>query len=141
MESMRIWQVLLALCLGLACFGETPKPGATIRGKLTQRAGKPPVLTTPDGKMVTLDGTPDALKVLNDARLNGFELEAHGHFTAPDRFTVGENHARALVVHKHGHVKMITYWCDVCSIRSYAPGVCWCCQAETDLDLRDPDQP
>jgi hypothetical protein len=37
-------------------------------------------------------------------------------------------------------VKVITYWCDVCSIRTYTPGKCWCCQQETTLDLRDPDQ-
>ena len=41
---------------------------------------------------------------------------------------------------KDGHVKVITYWCDVCSIRTYTPGPCWCCQKETLLDLRDPDQ-
>jgi hypothetical protein len=35
---------------------------------------------------------------------------------------------------------MITYWCDVCSIRAYTPGPCVCCQQETTLDLRDPDK-
>ena len=48
------------------------------------------------------------------------------------------NHARTVLAHKDGKLKMITYWCDVCSIRSYEPGPCWCCQAETVLDLRDP---
>jgi len=27
----------------------------------------------------------------------------------------------------------------VCGIRAYTPGPCVCCQAETELDLRDPD--
>ena len=45
----------------------------------------------------------------------------------------------ALLVHQNGKLKMITYWCDVCSIRAYAPGPCVCCQKETTLELRDPD--
>ena len=36
---------------------------------------------------------------------------------------------------------MVTYWCEVCAIRSYTPGLCVCCRDETTLDLRDPDQP
>ena len=63
-----------------------------------------------------------------------------GRFTAPDQFVVDPIHTRAMFVHKDGHVKVITYWCDVCSIRTYTPGPCWCCQKETLLDLRDPDQ-
>jgi hypothetical protein len=64
--------------------------------------------------------------VLNDKRLAGFDLEAKGRFTGP--------------VHKDGHVKVITYWCDVCSIRTYTPGPCRCGQKEPLLDLRDPDE-
>ena len=112
-----------------------------MRGKLIQRAGKPPAVETPDHKLVTFEGTDDAIKVLNDARVNGFDLEARGRFVAPDRFRVGDNHARSLLVHKDGAVKMITYWCETCAIRSYAPGPCWCCQAETELELRNPEEP
>ena len=36
--------------------------------------------------------------------------------------------------------KMITYWCDVCFIRAYAPGPCVCCPRETTLELRNPDE-
>ena len=67
------------------------------------------------------------------------ELEAAGHFTTPDHFVLDPNHARTVLAHNHGKTKMITYWCDVCSIRAYAPGPCVCCQKETTLDLRDPD--
>jgi hypothetical protein len=136
---MRLCQFLLFSALALGCFAESPK-STTIRGKLTQIARKPPVLETADHQSITLEGDADALKVLNDKRVNGFDLEAKGHFTSPGHFQVDDNHARALLVHKAGHVKMITYWCDTCSIRSYAPGPCWCCQQETVLELRDPDQ-
>ena len=57
-----------------------------LRGKLTQRTGRPPAIETSDHKMVTVEGDEAALKVLNDKRLNGVELEATGHFTTPDRF-------------------------------------------------------
>jgi hypothetical protein len=36
---------------------------------------------------------------------------------------------------------MVTYWCEVCAIRTYTPGECMCCQENTELDLRDPDLP
>jgi predicted RNA-binding protein with PUA domain len=40
---------------------------------------------------------------------------------------------------RDGRLKMVTYWCDICSIRTYIPGPCMCCQKYTDLDLRMPD--
>jgi len=44
-------------------------------------------------------------------------------------------------VRQDGKLKLVTYWCDICAIRAYTPGPCVCCQRETTLDLRDPDQP
>jgi hypothetical protein len=86
-----------------------------------------------------LDGDAPTRKVLHDPRVNGFEVEARGHFTAPDKFLIDPQHTRALLVRDGGKLKMITYWCDVCYIRAYAPGPCVCCQKDTDLDLRDLD--
>ena len=105
-----------------------------------QRAGAPPAIETPDHHVIFLDGDEPTKGVLNDKRLAGFDLEAKGHFISPDHFQVDPIHTQAMFVHKDGHVKVITYWCDVCSIRRYTPGPCWCCQKETLLDLRDPDQ-
>lgn len=141
---MRFCQLVLLSALALGCcLAETPKstPSTKLRGKLTQRNGQPPAIETAEHRMVTVEGDEAALKVLNDKRLNGVELEAAGHFTTPDHFVLDPNHARTVLAHNHGKTKMITYWCDVCSIRSYEPGPCWCCQAETILQLRDPDEP
>ena len=80
-----------------------------------------------------------ARKVLHDPRINGFQAEARGHFTAPGKFLIDQQHTRPLVVLDGGKPKMITYWCDVCYIRAYAPGPCVCCQKDTDLELRDLD--
>jgi len=90
---------------------------------------------------VILDGDEPTRQVLGDRRLNGFEVEAKGRFTAPDRFLIDPIHTRGLLVRQGGKLRMITYWCDTCSIRSYTPGPCVCCQRETTLDLRDPDEP
>jgi hypothetical protein len=89
--------------------------------------------------MIALHGDDPTMGVLRDKRLDGVDLEAIGHFESPDRFEVDGIHTRALFVHKDGKRLMITYWCDVCYIRTYTPGVCWCCQKYTDLDLRESD--
>ena len=72
--------------------------------------------------------------------MNGFEVEATGHYTGPDKFLIDPQHTRALVVRewRQGEDDH-AYWCDVCYIRAYAPGPCVCCQKDTDLDLRDLD--
>jgi hypothetical protein len=135
---MRLSSVLLLCCLA-AGFAAQPQQ-ATIRGTLVQRPNQPPALDTADHKFISLDGDEPTMSVLNDKRLAGFDIEAKGSFTAPDRFQVDPFHTKAVFVHKDGRLKVITYWCDVCSIRTYTPGPCWCCQKETLLDLRDPDQ-
>ena len=78
--------------------------------------------------------------MLGDTRLNGFEIHAKGHFTDPGHFQLDPIHTHSLLVNTDGHLKMVTYWCDTCSIRAYTPGPCVCCQQETVLDLRDPDK-
>ncbi|MFB3829624.1 MAG: hypothetical protein ACE15B_22825 [Bryobacteraceae bacterium] len=132
---MRLWGVPLFLALAAGCYADT------VRGKLVQRPGKPAAVETGAGKLVELDGDKETRAVLEDRRLAGFELEAKGRFAAPERFRVDGLHTRAMFVFKDGNARLITYWCDVCSIRTYTPGICWCCQQETTLDLRDPNAP
>ena len=64
-------------------------------------------------------------------------MEATGHYKNPDLFVVDPIHTKALRVYHDGKRHTISYWCDLCSIRTYTPGVCWCCQQETALDLQD----
>jgi len=104
------------------------------------RDGKPAALETTDHKVVELDGDESTTKVLADKRLNGYQVEARGHFTAPGRFAIDPFHTRGLVAVQNGKVRLITYYCDVCNIRAYTPGPCACCQKETTLSLQDPDQ-
>src|SRR6266849_2081628 len=114
-------------------------PGLSIRGKLT-RSGNRPALELNDRELVVLEGDEPTMGVLNDKRVSETDFEVVGHFNAPDRFEVDPIHTRAMFVHKDGKRLMITYWCDVCYIRTYTPGICVCCQKYTDLDLREPDE-
>ena len=113
-------------------------PGLGLRGKLVQTDGHAPAIETAGGKRVQLHGDEPTMGVLADKRLAGTDLEAVGHFDSPGKFEIDPIHTRALFVHKDGKKLYVTYWCEVCYIRTYTPGICVCCQKYTDLDLRDP---
>lgn len=136
---MRVSLCLLALAACSLFAADQPKTAEIVSGKLVVRAGQPPAIETPEHKLIQLDGDQPTRKVLHDPRVNGFDAEAHGHFTAPDKFQLDPQHTRSLLVHDAGKLKMITYWCDVCYIRAYAPGPCVCCQKDTDIELRELD--
>ena len=122
--------------LAALCFADTP--ATTVRGKLVQSAGSLPSLRTADGKTIALEGDKETESVLKDKRLAGAEMEIRGETTASDKLRVAPFHTKAMFVIKEGKRLAITYWCDLCAIRTYTPGICWCCQEETALDLRDP---
>jgi hypothetical protein len=128
----------IVLAAALCAFAAVSDKPETLDGKLVLSAGKPPALAIAGNKMVLLDGDDSTRKLLGDQRLNGFEVQVKGHFTE-GKFLIDPIHTTAMLVRKDGHLKMITYWCDVCNIRAYTPGPCVCCQKETTLDLIDPD--
>ena len=132
MKSMRC-------CLSILTLAVLSLHAGTLQGKLSIHENAPATIETSDHKTVALDGDETTRKVLTDHRLDGMTIEAHGHFTSPGRFQVDPSHERSLLVRKDGKLKLITYWCDVCSIRDYTPGPCRCCQKELLLDLIDPD--
>jgi hypothetical protein len=101
----------------------------SLRGKLL--AGVAPRLGA-----VQVKGDEPTMGVLADDRLNGADFEALGSKRG-DVFEIDKIHTRSLFVHQGGKRLMVTYWCDVCYIRTYTPGKCWCCQKDTDLDLRE----
>ena len=127
---MRACLYLLALtALSLSAAEKTE----TIEGKLIIHVGQAPTLETAAHKIITLDGDQPTRKVLQDERINGFDVHATGHFTAPGKFLVDPQHKHALLAHKHDKLQMITYWCEVCGIRAYTPGPCVCCGQEVEL--------
>ncbi len=111
---------------------------ASVRGTLVVTEGKPPALQTADHKTVALAGEPETLEVLGDQRLNGADVELLGRFSSPDHFEVGPFYtSKSVIVHKDGKRYTVSYWCPVCSIRTYTPGLCQCCRQETELDLQE----
>src|SRR5579883_2617807 len=128
-------------CLCILAFAALAfaQESVTLEGKLAIHKNAPATVETSDHKTVRLSGDETTTKVLGDSRLNGFQVQAKGHFTAPGQFQVDPSHERSFLVRSEGKLKLITYWCDVCSIRDYTPGPCRCCQKELTLDLREPD--
>lgn len=132
MERMKACVFLFALAAFALSAAEKTE---TIEGKLIVRSGEAATLEVAGQKPVALDGDATTRKVLRDERINGFTVQATGHF-ASGKFVI---EGRGLLVHKHDKLQAITYWCDVCELRSYTPGPCACCEKETALDLRDPE--
>jgi len=132
---MRVIPLLAAFALGAAGAGISE----TIEGRLVHREGKPPAVETSGHGVVSLEGDEHTRKVLEDPRLGGMEIQARGRYLEPGRFQVEPIHTRAVLVRKDGRLKLVSYWCDICSIRTYSPGPCWCCQRESTLELREPD--
>jgi hypothetical protein len=112
--------------------------GMPFRGKLVKGPEDRPALQTSDGKLLLLTGDADTVGVLNDKRLAGTDFEVIGTLNG-DTIAINPIHTAALFAYKDGKRLRVTYWCDVCAIRTYTPGLCWCCREETALDLRDPD--
>ncbi|MBS1828245.1 MAG: hypothetical protein JST93_23270 [Acidobacteria bacterium] len=104
----------------------------TLKGTLT-----PDGLRTPDGQIVKLTGDAPTIGVLNDKRVQGMQLEITGEPSANGAIRILPIHKQGMFVLKGDKKLFVTYWCDVCSIRTYTPGVCLCCQDETQLDLRE----
>jgi hypothetical protein len=109
----------------------------TVRGNLVQASGKPPALQIRDGS-VTLEGEPETLAVLGDERLAGADMELRGHRLSRDRFRIGPFfESKSMFVHRNGKTYTISYWCEICSIRTYTPGKCMCCQQETHITFQE----
>lgn len=128
-------RILFAALMLAAALLAGPPQSVSLRGRL--ETGEKPVLRLDDGRRVHLESDAPTMAVLADERLKDTDFEVLGHWEAPDRFAVDHIHTRSLFVHKNGKRLMVTYWCDVCYIRTYSPGKCVCCQKYTDLDLRE----
>lgn len=96
------------------------------------------MLRTADGSGLRLLADPESLAVLNDERVRAEVFEAVGRYDGGGGFRVDPIHKKAMFVVRGGKALVITYWCEVCAIRTYSPGICQCCQEETEFDPRDP---
>ena len=92
-------------------------------------------------KVVELESDEAVGKVLDDDRLLGSDFEVMGEAVGEGRFRILEIHTKPLYTYVNGARLGVSYWCDICYIRTYAPGKCWCCQEDTKLDPKDPNTP
>jgi hypothetical protein len=107
---------------------------SALRGQFS-RGGR---LKQASGRVTRLRGDEETKLVLDDPRLEGMDFEALGRAKGPEEFEIGPIHERNMWVHRDGKRLMVTYWCPICYIRTYSPGLCMCCREDTKLDLRDP---
>jgi hypothetical protein len=135
---MRAWLLLLLFSFALPAFAGGPAGAKEIRGKLIQPESGPVSLQT-GGSKVEIEADKDSNSVLHDRRLGAYEVALHGHFTDATHFHLDPFFLKPILAVKDGKEIHVSYWCSTCSIRSYTPGKCWCCQGETDLDLHGDD--
>jgi hypothetical protein len=122
------------LAMSAATVARTADSLQSLRGKLSPGV-KPSLVGTQGSTLLT--GDAGTMLVLGDQRLAGFDFEVVGEPAEPGLFRVGPLHKRAMFVHQGGKRLLVTYWCEVCSIRTFTPGVCMCCQDETALDFKE----
>ena len=137
---MRRRHFLGSLLLVPALLSAEDADGAdTLRGRLEARSETEAGLRMTDGSFVRLKGDEQTEKVLQDPRLQGIDFEVRGKRQSDGSFSILPIHLAALFTYKEGQRLRVTYYCDVCAIRTYSPGMCMCCREDTRVDLVDPD--
>lgn len=109
-------------------------------GVIKGRLQKGRQLRTADG-IVNLEADESIGALLDDERVIGMELEIEGQSKTAKQFAVNPVHRKPVYTYADGKRLLVSYWCDVCYIRFYRPGTCWCCQKEVLLDPKDPTTP
>lgn len=118
---------LIPLCVAVA--GSAPFKTDYFFGKVT-RSGDARAFVTDDAKTYPLLKDRGSMMFFKDAKLLDRPMRLTGRVTG----------GRLQVVNVHSLVKGklhdVYYWCEVCQIKRFEPGVCDCCGA--DLDFREP---
>lgn len=112
--------------------GKTKLRGKLLEGRKLQLAS---------GEIVRLEADASIQLVLDDKRLWNADFEVEGSPAPGGRFSIDPIHLKPVFVFEKGERLGVSYWCDICYIRTYSPGKCWCCQEETRLDPKDPNTP
>lgn len=121
---------LLALFLAAAVLpGAENDERVVVRGTLHAVEGEPLVLTADSGeKLELIVDEADPFHTFHDPELAGRTWELEGFRRDGGRFEV-----RRLFTIKDGKRYKVTYYCEICHITSYRPGMCMCCQEDVEL--------
>ncbi len=128
----------------IAGFGFLPAAHAesrsSLRGRVAPDNGKKSgegdslAFLTEDGRQQIVTGDEFSMGQLRDPRLAGRLWELQGQQKAGGPFEI-----QKLFTVKDGKRYVVKYFCKVCNIYTYEPGLCMCCQDETELqDLPAP---
>jgi hypothetical protein len=123
---------LLLCALALARYARAAEE--LLRGKL-----QPQRRLESNGRTLQLEGDEPTRLVLDDERLLGRDLSVMGELIRPDHFRIVPIHRKSLFVWNKDQKQLVSYWCDICYIRTWSPGKCWCCQEETRFDPINPE--
>jgi hypothetical protein len=88
-------------------------------------------IRTADGSLHPLSDDDPRVVILSDERVRSRELQVTAWRGADGALAIV--HLRTIV---DGRLRDPHYYCPVCSIRSSAPGPCWCCRAP--FEFREP---
>ena len=117
----------------LALFLAVPAAGAAgtqvLRGRLAEAVdGEPLRLLTLDGETVDLVAESGFDRTLRDPQLADRTWELRGALLDDGRFRLEK-----IFTVKDGQIHRVTYYCVICHITTHEPGICMCCQGDTDL--------
>lgn len=100
-----------------------------IRGTLVApAAGEKLQLALTGGGTVDLDLDEGLELTMRDPQLAKRLWELRGQHQDDGRFAVEK-----IFTVKDGELHRVTYYCEICHITTHEPGLCMCCQGDTDL--------
>lgn len=124
---------IVTLLGAVVAAAETPrksgKSDITLTGVLAQRAGAP-VLRVKDKsyRLISSINNLDVTLTLADERNSGRELQVLGRWKDAETFD-----AVRFFSLREGKLHKVTYFCQICNITTYRPGICDCCQNPTEV--------
>lgn len=117
---------MLVLALTISASAATT---TTLRGRLDAPAdGSPLRLVTVDGDVIELAADEGLEATMRDPQLADRDWEIRGESTDGGQFAVTK-----IFTVKDGVLHRVTYYCLICHITTHEPGLCMCCQGDTDL--------
>ena len=122
--SRRFWALV---ALVLVC--TVSVSAEIVRGRLEGPVeGEPLRLVRLDGRSLELALDEGLERTMRDPQLATRTWELRGERQSDGRFTVEK-----IFTVKDRELHRVTYYCEICNITTHEPGLCMCCQGDTDL--------
>ena len=100
-----------------------------LRGRLALPVDEEPLqLVTDKGVAVELVSDEGLERTMRDPQLAKRTWEVRGQLGEDGRMRVEK-----IFTVKDGDLYRVTYYCEICHITTHEPGLCMCCQGDTDL--------